>query len=75
MATGGPGMRGGMHAAGMNADPSAGIFCSLGSADSTVGEHDLQLAEHQVPVLTSGTPAFRDALGSQVTQQNLISGF
>ena len=52
MATGGPGVWGGMHAAGVNAGPSAGTFCSQGSAGSTIGEHDLQLAEYQVPVLT-----------------------
>ena len=62
MAAGGPGVRGGMHAAGVNAGPSAGTFYSQGSAGSASGEHDLQLTEHQVSVLASGTPAFRDAL-------------
>ena len=52
MATGGPGVRGSMHATGVNVGPSAGTFCSQESAGSTIGEHDLQLAEYQVPVLT-----------------------
>ncbi len=43
MAAGGPGVRGGMHAAGVNAGPSAGTFYSQGSAGSAAGEHDLQL--------------------------------
>ena len=36
------------------------------SAYGPVGEHDLQLAEHQIPVLTSGVPVFHDALGGQI---------
>ncbi len=52
MATGGSGVRGSMHATGVNVGPSAGTFCSQESAGSTIGEHDLQLAEYQVPVLT-----------------------
>ena len=76
MAAGGPGVRGGMHAAGVNAGPSAGTFYSQGSADSAAGEHDLQLAEHQVPVLTSGTPALRNTLRGQVEHpaQGIIVG-
>ena len=62
LATVGPGGRGGMHTEGVNAGPPAGTFYSQGSAGSASGEHDLQLTEHQVPVLASGTPAFRDAL-------------
>ena len=31
-------------------------------ASLPVGEHDLQLAEHQIPVLTPGMPVFHDAL-------------
>ena len=47
-----------------------------GSVNSTVGEHDLQLAEHQVPVLASGAPALRNALGGQVKHpaQGIIVG-
>ena len=36
------------------------------SANGSVGEHDLQLAEHQIPVLTSGVPVLHDALGGQI---------
>ena len=72
LAAGGPGVRGGMHAAGVNAGPSAGTFYSQGSANSTVGEHDLQLAEYQVPALASGTPAVCDALGGQVLPSRKI---
>ena len=36
------------------------------SAYSPVGEHDLQLAEHQIPVLVSGVPVLRDTLGGQI---------
>ncbi len=36
------------------------------SANGSVSEHDLQLAEHQIPVLTSGVPVLRDALGGQI---------
>ena len=36
------------------------------SANGSVGEHDLQLAEHQIPVLTSGVPVLHAALGGQI---------
>lgn len=36
------------------------------SANGSVGEHDLQLTEHQIPVLTSGVPVLHDALGGQI---------
>ena len=36
------------------------------SANGSVGEHDLQLAEHQIPVLTSGVPVLHDALRGQI---------
>ena len=36
------------------------------SANSSVCEHDPQLAEHQIPVLTSGVPVLRDTLGGQI---------
>ena len=76
MAAGGPGVRGGMHAIGVNAGPSAGTFYSQGSAGSTVREYDFQLAEHQVPVLTSGTPALHNTLRGQVEHpaQGIIVG-
>ena len=75
MAAGGPGVRGSMHATGVNVGPSAGTFCSQESAGSTIGEHDLQLAEYQVPALASGTPAVCDALGGQVlpSRKKLVS--
>ena len=65
-----------MHAAGVNAGLLAGTFYSQGSANSTAGEQDLQLAEHQVPVLASGAPALRNALGGQVKHpaQGIIVG-
>ena len=71
-----PGVRGGMHAAGVNAGPSAGTLYSQGSAGSTVGEYDFQLAEHQLPVLTSGTPALRNTLRGQIEHpaQRIIVG-
>ena len=36
------------------------------SANGSVGKHDLQLAEHQIPVLTSGVPVLYDTLGGQI---------
>lgn len=36
------------------------------SANGSVSEHDLQLAEHQIPVLTSGVPVLHDTLGGQI---------
>ena len=36
------------------------------SANGSVSEHDLQLTEHQIPVLTSGVPVLHDALGGQI---------
>ena len=36
------------------------------SANGSVGEHDLQLAEHQIPVLVSGVPVLHDTLGGQI---------
>ena len=65
-----------MHAAGVNAGSSAGTFYSQGLAGSTVGEYDFQLAEHQVPVLTSGTPALRNMLRGQIEHpaQEIIVG-
>ena len=36
------------------------------SAYGPVGEHDLQLAQHQIPVLVSGVPVLHDALGGQI---------
>ena len=51
MATGAGG-QGGIHTEGVNATPSTGTFYNQGSADSAVGEHGLQLAEHKAPVYT-----------------------
>ena len=36
------------------------------SANGSVGEHDLQLAEHQIPVLVSGVPVLHDTLRGQI---------
>ena len=36
------------------------------SAWGAVGEHELQLAEHQIPVLVSGMPVSHDALRCQI---------
>ncbi len=38
----------------------------MGSADGSISEHNLQLAEHQVPVLIPGAPTLRDALRGQI---------
>ena len=66
MATWGPGGRGGMHTEGVMLAGLPGTFYSQGLANSTAGEHDLQLAEDQIPVLASGTPALRDSLKGKV---------
>ncbi len=55
-----------MRAAGVNAGLPDGTLYRQGSAGGTSGEHNLQLTEYQVPVLASGAPASRDALGGQV---------
>ena len=36
------------------------------SAYGPVGEHDFQLAQHQIPVLVSGVPVLHDALRGQI---------
>ena len=36
------------------------------SAYGSVGEHNLQLAQHQIPVLTSGVTVLHDALGGHI---------
>ena len=36
------------------------------SANGSVCEHDLQLAEHQIPVLVSGVPVPHDTLRGQI---------
>ncbi len=66
MITARPGGRGRYARLGVNAGLPAGTISGKGSAGGPVGEHQLQLTEDQVPVLTPGTPAFRDALGGQV---------
>ncbi len=37
-----------------------------GSADGSIGEHNLQLVEHQIPVWIPGAPTFRNALRGQI---------
>ena len=49
----------------MPAQPS-GNPNSRGSARLAVGKHDLQLAEHHVPILAPGVPMLDDPLGCQV---------
>lgn len=65
-----------MRAAGVNAGLPDGTLYRQGSAGGTSGEHNLQLTEYQVPVLASGTPASRDALGGQIEHpaQGIIVG-
>ena len=47
-----------------------------GSARLAVGEHDLQLAEHHVPILAPGMPVLHDSLRGQVQHppQRIIVG-
>ena len=54
----------------------AGNTKQRGSDSHPVGEHDLQLAEHHVPVLAPGVPVLHDALGRQVEHpaQRIIVG-
>ena len=49
---------------------------SGGSARLPVGEHDLQLAEHHVPILAPGMPMPDDPLGGQIQHptQRIIIG-
>ena len=65
-----------MRAAGVNAGLPDGTLYRQESAGGTSGEHNLQLTEYQVPVLASGAPASRDALGGQVEHpaQGIIVG-
>ena len=46
----------------VNAAPVSGIAYCKGSAGGPVGKHELELAEHQVPVLTPGLPVLYDPL-------------
>ena len=47
-----------------------------GLAHAAVGEEDLQLAEHQIPILISGVPVLHDPLGCQVKHsfQRIVVG-
>ena len=47
-----------------------------GSAYLPVGEHDLQLTEHHVPILAPGVPVLNDPLGRQVQHppQRIVVG-
>ena len=47
-----------------------------GSACLPVGEHDLQLTEHHVPILTPCVPVLNDPLGRQVQHptQRIVIG-
>ena len=59
----------------MPAQPS-GNPISGGSACPAVGEHDLQLAEHHVPILAPGVPMLDDPLGGQIQHppQRIVVG-
>ena len=59
----------------MPAQPS-GNPNSRGSARLAVGKHDLQLAEHHVPILAPGVPMLHDSLGCQVQHppQRIVVG-
>ena len=59
----------------MPAQPS-GNPVSRGSACPAVGEHDLQLAEHHVPILAPGVPMPDDPLGCQIKHptQRIVIG-
>ena len=47
-----------------------------GSADGPVGEHDLELAENQVPVLAPGMPVLDNPLRGQIEHpaQGIVVG-
>ena len=53
-----------------------GNTISRGSASLAVGEHDLQLTEHHIPILASGVPMLDDPLGCQVQHptQRIVIG-
>ena len=53
-----------------------GILFQGESAHLAVAEHDLQLAEHHVPVLAPGVPMLDDTLGCQIQHppQRIIVG-
>ena len=55
---------------------SAGDAIPRGSAHGPVGEHKLQLTEHQVPVLAPGMPVLYNPLGGQIQHpaQGVIIG-
>ena len=59
----------------MPSQPS-GKSISRGSACLAVGEHDLQLAEHHVPILAPGMPMLDDPLGGQIQHptQRIVIG-
>ena len=75
--TGFPGGWDGMRAACcVNAVPPPGNSKGRGSARAAVGKEELQLAEHQVPVLAPGMPVLYDPLGCQVkhSPQRIVVG-
>lgn len=47
-----------------------------GSAHASVDREDLQLAEHQIPILASGVPVLHDPLGCQIkhSPQRIVIG-
>ena len=66
-----------MHAAfGVNADLPPGKAKGRGSARASVGEEELQLTEHQVPILTPDMPVLDNSLGCQIehSPQRIVVG-
>ena len=53
-----------------------GYTISRGSPNAAIGEHELQLAKHQIPILVSGMPMLHDALRGQIEHpaQRIIVG-
>lgn len=63
-------------ACGVNAVPAVGEFHGKDSVSSPSGEQNLQLAEHQIPILAPGAPMLLDALGGKIehSAQGIVIG-
>ena len=61
---------------GVNAVPPAREAYHRGSARRSIGEQNLQLAEHQIPILAPSMPVLHDPLGCQVQHpaQRIVIG-
>ncbi len=53
-------------AGGVNVAPSVRARCQKGSFRRPVGEHNLQLAENQIPILAPRAPVTHDPLRRQI---------